>query len=419
MIKNSTHLSTLNNLVYLGCIATLFATMFDSSIARSTLLFSSVMALLAIIFQFNEFKAKKDTWLLPIAILALGIANLAWVAVYKQPETAYSHVYRAYSDVGKILIMASFIFLFALNKSISNNNILKALSITVLVLQLILAGTAFYQSFYLGAPRIELFFKTATGGAYVLSVISLLALQASLLIGGKYKYALYIISFIIGFVAILLTQTRAAILVFPIISILLFINELRKEQRSIKTTLALLCVLFIASLFIFSSIIEKRTNQLLKDIRLYSQSNSHSSIGGRFAMGAVGIQSGQQALMGQSVEQRAEKIKALIKENPTYSGAQGALNVHMHNDLIDNFSLKGIWGALLVAFIYLSLIYTAFRVTHSVFLFAMTCSVILYGFSDIIFFAKDTPTVCIMSLIACILLNYKNKKQSINNKLES
>ncbi len=55
----------------------------------------------------------------------------------------------------------------------------------------------------------------------------------------------------------------------------------------------------------------------------------------------AGIKGSPDGFNWQSLEQRAEKIKALSAENNIYSGALLFLDVHMHNEIVEALSTKG------------------------------------------------------------------------------
>ncbi|HFM0692194.1 TPA: O-antigen ligase domain-containing protein, partial [Escherichia coli] len=85
--------------------------------------------------------------------------------------------------------------------------------------------------------------------------------------------------------------------------------------------------------------------------------NSQSSVGARFAMVNAGIKGSPDGFNWQSLEQRAEKIKALSAENNIYSGALLFLDVHMHNEIVESLSTKGKIGLLVLIMFYVAMIY--------------------------------------------------------------
>ncbi|MCV5403203.1 O-antigen ligase domain-containing protein, partial [Escherichia coli] len=90
-------------------------------------------------------------------------------------------------------------------------------------------------------------------------------------------------------------------------------------------------ILLLACGLIFNKEIDRRINSLKADVISYAtKNNSQSSVGARFAMVNAGIKGSPDGFNWQSLEQRAENIKALSSENNIYSGALLFLDVHMH-----------------------------------------------------------------------------------------
>ena len=65
-------------------------------------------------------------------------------------------------------------------------------------------------------PRVELNFDRATVAAYLMTAIDLVMMQAILMLRTRYRPALYIAAFLLSFSALVLTGTRAAMLVYPV-----------------------------------------------------------------------------------------------------------------------------------------------------------------------------------------------------------
>lgn len=105
------------------------------------------------------------------------------------------------------------------------------------------------------------------------------------------------------------------------------------------------------------------------------------------------VQSGMDAELvapfGQSAEQRAAHITDFAQQTPAMKGALGYLNVHLHNDVIEAFSLKGWPGALLIILFYVALSYFSIFVLRSHFSIALLFALLMFGLSDVILFARD------------------------------
>ena len=121
-------------------------------------------------------------------------------------------------------------------------------------------------------------------------------------------------------------------------------------------------------------------------------------------MQTVAMKTGATALAGQSAEERGEKAEALIKQNPSLYGAQIYLTVHMHNEVLENFSIKGLFGIVSLIGLYLSLIYSAFRPLRNPALLSVGISLIIYGLSDVIFFSTEGTLLYCLAIIFSVMI---------------
>lgn len=170
---------------------------------------------------------------------------------------------------------------------------------------------------------------------------------------------------------------------------MILLSEVRHNKRKLlKGVLGSLVTLTLC-VALFHDTIHKRANDLINNMRSYSQNNSQTSVGARFAMAQSGMDAGLVAPFGQSAEQRAEDITALAQQTPAMKGAVSYLNVHLHNDVIKAFSLKGWPGALLIVLFYVALSYFSIFVLRNHFSIALLFALLMFGLSDVILFARD------------------------------
>ncbi|MCK8360280.1 ligase, partial [Erwinia amylovora] len=83
--------------------------------------------------------------------------------------------------------------------------------------------------------------------------------------------------------------------------------------------------------------------------------------------------------------------------------------VHMHNEILETWSLKGIWGVVLLLAVYGSLTEHAFRLSRNAKRFGLTVAMIIYGLSDVIFFSTEATATFFLAIIASILSMKKNQ----------
>lgn len=62
-----------------------------------------------------------------------------------------------------------------------------------------------------------------------------------------------------------------------------------------------------------------------------------------------------------SAESRAESMNLLVAEHNRLRGALEFSNVHLHNEIIEAGSLKGLMGIFSTLFLYFSLFYIAYK----------------------------------------------------------
>lgn len=364
------------------------------------------------------FKGSKGHWVF-VAILLLGILNLCWYGFYKTPEAIYKNAYRGYLEMGKMAVFSAFSFLVLTHKDTICKFKYHLLAATVG--QVILLSRAFYQGVYIGADRIPLSAMNAVPGtmgaatiaAYIITFSAIYASCVILMSELKYKIPLFFINFILSFSAVVMTGTRAAIFTYPLVTFLSIVIRYRKRKSFLIKTLGALFTAFILCGILFKSEIENRINILSNDIARYERGNSNSSVGARFAMTEVGFYSSPTNFTWQSLESRGEKIKQLAQQNKIWSSAIYYLDVHMHNEVIEALSTKGIVGVIALLLFYLSIGIYAYTVKEPLilmFLFAL----MLFGISDVTMHAKPIPSAWIVCLyLFCSLVITEKRRATV------
>jgi O-antigen ligase len=124
----------------------------------------------------------------------------------------------------------------------------------------------------------------ATGAAYTVAFISfytILVLQHS----SRWKEFFILGHFFITFLVLVATETRAAILVYPIIFFGLLVVKLYKEKHIPWKGVTVFLIALLAGAFMMKDSLVKRYNDLNRDIVAYDKDNSRTSVGARFACG--------------------------------------------------------------------------------------------------------------------------------------
>ncbi|MCL6374492.1 O-antigen ligase domain-containing protein [Pectobacterium atrosepticum] len=380
--------------VFPGCLLTLAIMPFSSIIAGWLFYLTGSLSVFYVVTHLRTVIVAKRLLLIPLCLLAIGLTNLIWYHHYYQPDSLFPYVYNAYRTSAHAGILGAFILLTVLHISQKNRQQPLFYIIAICVLTL---SYAFYQSLFSGMHRIALVFGTATSAAYFLTFIGALSAQALLKLDSAYKYYLYLGHFLLVTIAIFLTETRAAIFVYPIVGATILLSEVRHNKRLFIKAFIGSSATILLCLFLFQDTLHQRISDLINDIHSYSMNNSMTSVGARIAMYQSGIEAGEEALLGQSAEQRAEHIIAQAKQESELSGAVGYLDIHLHNEVIDAFSLKGLPGAILLVLLYAALFYFSFFVLRSHLSAALLFALLMYGLSDVILYSRDMLIAWLMT----------------------
>ncbi|WP_233149011.1 O-antigen ligase family protein [Shimwellia pseudoproteus] len=341
-------------------------------------------------------------------IFILGLVDLLWYVLFKTRLAVYKNGYRGYLEAGKMMVAAFFSLLYL--SRVAQREYKKIFLIVAVVGQCILFGRAFYQSLYLGAERIPLSamggninqMGAATVAAYMLTFCSLFAAIAILKSQSKYRWILFYGNFLLTLSAVVMTGTRAAIVTYPAMIILMVMIENRQHKKvMVKITASLIGLLVVCGV-LFRHDVNQRVDDMTQDISQYNNNNSDTSVGARLAMVQAGFHSAP-GIGWQSLETRAQKITELSQHDPIYLGALKYLDVHMHNEIIEAYSTKGISGVLFIALFYLGMVFYCFK-SKNYSLLVFPLAIFLFGLSDVITHAKPIPASWIVGLLLSIVL---------------
>lgn len=395
----------LYQLFYTGILVTLAMVLVNPDEALKVFIACAALSLPLIGKNIKYVLGNKKNLILPFMLLLFGLVQIIWVDIFKQPGSAFTGAYRSYQNGGKVMIFAALV-LTALTSRAPSETKTRVTSIWVIVTAIGLYLFAGYQ--LAGAPnpldyRVALGFEHQTGTAYALTLIGLLASQAIINLRIKHTVSLYLLHFLISLAVIITTQTRAAILVYPILSIGLFLMHHRHNRIMLfKTLLGFVILVGVASIPL-KSIIENRYQNMMVDLQSYSQNNSNTSIGARLAMQRAGIEAGKEHYWGQSLEQRGAEIQQLALQDTSLQGAVAFLDVHLHNEIIDTFSLKGIPGVVVLLLLYAVMFLRAYWQRSSL-LFVIAGAIAIYGLSDLLLYAKGEALSSVLALCIAAML---------------
>ena len=388
-------------LFYAGILATLAMVLVNPDEALKIFIFSTALSLPLIGKNIKRVCSNKQNLVLPVMLLLFGLLQIIWVEVFKQSGSAFTGAYRSYQNGGKVMIFA------ALTTREPCANKTRITSLWTILTAIGLYLFAGYE--VVGAPdimtyRVALGFEHQTGTAYALTLIALLASQAIINLRLKHTVALYLLHFLISLAVIITTQTRAAILVYPILNVGLFLMYYRHNRTMLLRALLGFVILVGVAAIPLKPIIESRYQNFLVDLHSYNQDNSNTSIGARLAMQRAGIESGKGHYWGQSLEQRGAEIQRLAVQDTSLQGALEFINVHLHNEIVDTFSLKGIPGVVVLLLLYTAMFLIAYW-QRSPLLFVVSGAIAVYGLSDLLLYAKGEALSSVLALCVAAVLS--------------
>lgn len=400
-LKNSYSSGLLFFLAFITILSAQYFQVFDSVHARKFFYTAGYIAIALALFSFRKIIASRRNGIPTLGILLLTLTFLIWVVVFKQ-KGPFDGIYNAYDTSGRILLLlALLVFVFSNVKLPRYPLLLDGIFIAGGLLVNLYAAWQYHS---LTTDRVELGFDRATIAAYIITIVDIFMVYAVLNRHGWIRYILFAGTIILTFSVMIFTGTRAAILTYPVLCLLLaFTHPKVNKQHLLKMLLCLVGLLIIAG-YVLKKPIEQRMNDLTTDLKTFQEkNNSVTSVGARIAMFQVGLDTGLMNLWGESAENRNAGIQAVILKDPALQGASFFIDVHLHNEIIENFSLRGIFGVLALLFMHASLLWCAWKQRNPV-LMVITLSLMTYGLSDVIFFSREASIAYAIGILSAIIL---------------
>ncbi|WP_342453705.1 O-antigen ligase family protein [Enterobacter pseudoroggenkampii] len=375
---------------------------------------AGVTAFVIFLLDIKNFR-KNDAFWLCLVLLIIGICDLVWYRMYKVDSAAINS-YRAYLEVGKICLFGAFSIFVFVNRNqlkVGSNKIHMLLAIALQVMIIVYAG---YQHLFLENQRVTLSLAggaDATGAAYTIAFISfytILVLQHS---SSRWKELFILAHFFITFLVLVATETRAAILTYPIIFFGLMVFKLYRDKHIPWKGVSVFLIALLAGAFMMKDSLTQRYNDFNNDIASYDKANSATSVGARFAMWKVGLAASKNSYLWQSTDERNAKIIDEVNKDPSLSGALDHIRGHLHNEIVETLSVKGPSGVILYILFVISLGWYALRIRKSIILFAFLVSIVMFGVGGVMFYSKTTPVAWMLTLIMSIVFLEQNKHHKV------
>lgn len=91
-------------------------------------------------------------------------------------------------------------------------------------------------------------------------------------------------------------------------------------------------------------------------------------------------------------------------QDTSLQGALEFINVHLHNEIVDTFSLKGIHGVVVLLLLYTAMFLIAYW-QRSPLLFVVSGAIAVYGLSDLLLYAKGEALSSVLALCVAAVLS--------------
>jgi O-antigen ligase len=198
------------------------------------------------------------------------------------------------------------------------------------------------------------------------------------------------------------TETRAALICFFLGSLLLFLLS-RHVNTYLFLIVGMIVSMVIVSLF-FSETIKPRFLEARQDIVQYrSGENKETSLGIRFELWRSALMSFRQSpLLGSGYEKRSEIIEQAISEGKLDRSLSYYKTINIHNEFLEELSLRGLVGVALLAGLYGYLLWLALRQNRNLPLLGLILSYLFFGLTDVLFCSREA-TILFLVLLALVL----------------
>lgn len=365
---------------------------------------SVVVTIWLVFFRKISLFRDRAALLVAASFLLFGISRVAWSFLMNDDGLG---IYKSYSPTASRIILGAFIFCVCillkneLRKFFSNiyvSGIIKVLPLYILLY-------ALYDIFVLHKDRVELDTNRATVTAYLVSAIFFVSLHFCAQVKNKLNISLFFTNLIVSNAIIILTQTRAAIAVYLLLSVFYTAIVFRKSLSIKKVSIVVVLLLIFAGTS-YEFLYKSRINEAITETQGYDVTKPGGSLGDRYTMWYAGLSAFKHAPFGQSFQARNDFISEKIAAGNISDSIVVYLTIHLHSELIEVLSLQGIIGGVLLVLIYLSLLYAGIR-NKNLLLIMITLCLGGYGLTDVLFFSRESITVYLLCIAVALVTGGK------------
>jgi|GEM_PF-410807 O-antigen ligase len=338
------------------------------------------------------------------SIFLLGLSKGSWALL--NPSIIFHDTVGNYLLSGKRLVIAAFMVFYF--HSIASSITIRSQRIASIILLFGLAIMSVYgfHQFYSSHIRIQLNTDSATTAAYQIAFYLVISLVITLraFAGHKIKVLLVLLNLVFAAFLLCLTETRSAILLMPFLLLLFFCKNIASLSKK-QVIFSLVMVVGIAAVMIASA--WQRIDEVSGEVLDYQKNNS-TSVGARFSMWQAAAHSLSPNFFGQSSDARYHELKTFIIKNDN-GNPEAIRNIfyHVHNEVLESFSLQGIFGFIAILTFYLSLIILSFHKysSHRSVIY-IAFPIIAFGLSDVIFL--QSAATMALSIDIALLMSLRN-----------
>ena len=355
---------------------------YNWSYSKKVLHICGLVSLLCYLFSVQKRQLHNVDKLLILAIFIYGASFFIWGGIFGR----FGGFYADHIDKARVIVALSFILLFVVNnqRKIPYTRLILFCGSSIF-LCIIFLFAVYQKMFYpeINDSRVTFYLGLgATETAYIVSIFCLVAVNSA---PKKFGLVGTMILFILSYITILLTVTRSAVLFFPLLFLINLLMFTPNNKLVLKRfVLVFLCIAVLGGVFNKDKIMS-RIDNTIDNINYFSSGvSSNTSEGLRLTMAIVGVNAGIDAPLGQSIESRKQIAMAMAQAAPFYEPVVDYLEQsHLHNEILENFSLRGVWGLAILLFLYYAIFKAAFFYQNKL-LFSIGTTSVVYGLTDVV-----------------------------------
>ncbi|MCL2872445.1 MAG: O-antigen ligase family protein [Betaproteobacteria bacterium] len=202
---------------------------------------------------------------------------------------------------------------------------------------------------------------------------------------------------------VLRTETRMALLCFFIGGALLLILSERVRKWKVLGVATLVGAMVVAGCYPY--LVKPRLMEACNDITQYaSGENRATSIGTRFELWRGSVLAFEQSpITGGGYQQRVEILGKAVAQHQLDPVASHYSRVNMHNEMLEELSLRGAVGGVLLLWLYFAVAALGWRAApRNLALLGVLFAYVFSGLTDVLFFSREA-TVLFIALLAVLV----------------